>query len=135
MPPVNNQLVNRRVKRSFVPEGEGEPRRKGTVIVGLTQSKAEEYDARGYTEEPDGPPSAEASARSMAGDAEQKEAALKAKENKEATGKDASGLEPWTLATTPAAYVEKYGGDASASDEVKERVKLARAHVKAEANQ
>lgn len=129
MPAPSAKMTSRRVKRSFVGEGEAVPWRKGTVIS-LQESKAEEYDAKGLTEKPPARPTAEAAAASAAGDARQK--AATASETKETTGKSAAGLEPWPLeSVTPDAYIGRYGARDDNSDDVKERLKLARAYVKA----
>ncbi len=126
------QTVDRQALKTFAGEGQTIPYSRRSIITGLDPELARQYDNQGLT----GPTKkAPSKAAAQASAADNKASAAKAKETKESPAKDTGGLEPWDGALSEEAYVARFGGDPSASDSVKEKVKLAKARIKAGASQ
>lgn len=125
---MRSQQVARKVLRSFLGEGQSTPYRKGQIVF-LEEARATQYDAQNLTVVPSGPPAkAKALAASAAAKASKKTGPS---ESKESPKKDESGLESWPVAgVTEEAYVGRYDGKDN-SPEVAERLKLAKARIKA----
>lgn len=82
---MQSERVSRRVKRSFLGEGNSETYRKGQII-NIEPQRAAQYDAQGLTAIPSGPPSkAKAQAASAALKAEK---SMQPAETKERGGAD-----------------------------------------------
>lgn len=118
-------MVDRRVLKTFAGEGQTGLYRRGQVIK-IDEQLAREYDNQGLTQAAAGRPS-KAAAQASA-DANK---ATRASETKEATSKGADGLEAWDGAQSEEAYVARFGGNADNSDAVKEKLKLAKARIRA----
>lgn len=93
---------------------------------------ADAYMKAGLAHMAPGRPSEEDAAAATADDAKQK--AAKASESKESTAKGKDGLEAWDGSISEEAYVSKYDSH-DASDSVKEKVKLAKARIRAGVSQ
>lgn len=129
------QTVDRKVLKTFQGEGENTLYERRSIVK-LDPQKARDYDNQGLTTVPDARPSRAAALASVADNkaqaAKAAAEAAKASETKETTGKGANGLEPWDGAQSPEAYVSRFDGKDN-SPEVAEKLKLAKAHVKAAA--
>jgi hypothetical protein len=121
--------VSRRVTKTFAPEGQTVKYKRGQIIS-VDESQARELDNQGLTEAVAARPSKAAAGASAA---DNKARAARAAETKETTGKDASGLESWDGAMSEESYVAKYDG--SDSPTVVEKLKLAKARIKAGVSQ
>lgn len=118
-------------KRNFLGhQGEGFIR-KG-VMFDTEPAAAAAYETAGLAGPAPGRPSQADAQEAMAEDARQKSRHKSAKgESKEAPSKDASGLEPWPLENvSEETYVARYDGKDN-SAEVTERLKLAKARIRA----
>jgi hypothetical protein len=124
------RTVERRAKRSFLGENQNVPYRRGMRIT-VDPGTAEKYDAQGLTEPMPKAPTKAAAAASAAANKAQKNA--KPTESKESTAKGKDGLEPWDGAMSEEAYVAKYDG--SDTPAVVEKLKLAKARIKAGVSQ
>lgn len=121
------RFVERKVKRNFLGDGQVDLYRKGQIVA-IPEQKVTEYENAGLVERAAAAPTKEAAAASLAADKASK--AAKPGETKESTGKDGSGLEPWTQSISEEAYVSRYDGKDN-SVAVGENLKLAKARIKA----